>query len=76
MVKRKGKDRQKYILPLFVIASSLVFATVFVILLAPAVLTRFGFEPILIMMLVVSGTLPAMLAILFYLILKRTIAFR
>lgn len=63
----------KYILPLFIATSSVVFAVLFAIVITPAVVTKFGFEPILILLLMVSGTTAAMLAILFYLLLKREI---
>ena len=71
--QRKRNNVHKYVLPLFIAASSLVFAVLFAILLLPAVVTKFGFEPILILLLVISGTTASVLAILFYLLLKKEI---
>lgn len=65
----------KYVLPLFIVTASLVFAVLFTILITPAVLTKFGFEPILLLLLVASGVTSATLSILFYLILKKEIKF-
>ncbi len=74
MKKRKTNNAyQKYVLPLFVVTASIVFAILFTILLAPAVLTKFGFEPVLILLLVASGITASTLAILFYLLLKKEI---
>lgn len=69
--RRKNNNHNKYILPLFVVASSLVFAVLFTIVILPAVLTKFGFEPILILLLIASGTTASILSILFYLLLKK-----
>ena len=63
--QRKRNNVHKYVLPLFVTASSLVFAVLFAILLLPAVVTKFGFEPVLILLLIISGTTASVLAILF-----------
>ena len=71
--QRKRNNVHKYVLPLFVTASSLVFAVLFAILLLPAVVTKFGFEPVLILLLIISGTTASVLAILFYLLLKKEI---
>ncbi len=73
--RKRKTGHHKYLLPLFVATSSLVFAVLFAIVITPAVVTKFGFEPILLLLLVVSGTTAAMLAILFYLLLKREIKF-
>lgn len=72
MAKRsKNNLNQKYILPLFVVAASLVFAVLFIMVIMPSVVTKFGFTPILLLLLVASGTTSALLAILFYLLLKK-----
>ncbi len=71
--RKKNSAHHKYLLPLFVATSSLVFAILFTIVITPAVVTKFGFEPILLLLLVVSGTTASMLAILFYLLLKKEI---
>ncbi len=73
--RKRAAKHGKYILPLFVIASALVFAVLFAIVVMPAVVTKFGFIPVLILLLVVSGVTSAILAILFYLLLKREIRF-
>ena len=75
MKKRKKGDTQSWLLPLFVVTSSLVFAVLFTIVITPAVVTKFGFEPILLLLLIASGTTSATLAILFYLLLKKQIKF-
>lgn len=75
MKKQKKNAHHKYILPMFVVASAVVFAVLFAIVITPAVVTKFGFEPVLILLLVVSGTTASMLAILFYLLLKKEIKF-
>lgn len=69
--QRKKNSYHKYLLPLFVITSSIVFAILFTTVITPAVLTKFGFEPTLLLLLVVSGITVSMLAILFYLLLKK-----
>ena len=69
--RKKIASHHKYLLPLFVVTSSLVFAVLFTIVITPAIVTKFGFEPILLLLLVVSGTTVSMLAILFYLLLKK-----
>jgi len=69
--RKKNSIHHKYILPLFIATSSLVFAVLFTIVITPAIVTKFGFEPILLLLLVVSGTTSAMLAILFYILLKK-----
>lgn len=72
-MRKTGKGAnayRKYILPLFVVAASLVFSVVFIIVLIPTIVTNFGYEPILILLLAIIATVSSMLAILFYLILK------
>ena len=71
--RKKDNNHQKYILPLFVLASSIVFAILFTIVIMPAVLSKFGFTPILILLLIASGTTASVLSILFYLLLKKEI---
>ena len=71
MKKRKKSVHNKYLLPMFVVASSIVFAVLFTIVITPAVVTKFGFESVLILLLAVSATTASMLAILFYLLLKK-----
>ncbi|MBU5537287.1 MAG: hypothetical protein QW818_00895 [Candidatus Aenigmatarchaeota archaeon] len=73
MGKQQKNSHHKYLLPLFVVASSLVFAVLFTIVITPAVVTKFGFEPILILLLVISGITSSMIAILFYLLVKKEI---
>ena len=77
MAKERGNknSHKKYVLPLFIVASSLVFAVLFVILLMPTIVTKFGFETIFILLLAVTGTTASILAILFYLLLKKDIKF-
>lgn len=71
--QRKKNSHQKYLLPLFVIASSLVFAVLFTIVITPAIVTKFGFELVILLLLAFSGTTVSILAILFYLLLKKEI---
>lgn len=69
--KKKQKDiYQKYVLPLFVLASAMVFAVTFTIVLLPTIVTNFGYEPVFLLLMIITGTVSAMLALLFYLVLK------
>ena len=75
MAKQRNNrnSHKKYVLPLFVVASSLVFASLFTIVITPAVVPKFGLTPIIILLLVISGITASMLSILFYLLLKKEI---
>ncbi len=71
--KRKQNNMQKYLLPMFVLAAAMTFSVVFTVVLTPLIVTRFGFEPIIIMLLWVTGVTTSVLAILFYLMIRKEI---
>ncbi|MBI2542712.1 MAG: hypothetical protein HYW24_00805 [Candidatus Aenigmarchaeota archaeon] len=73
MAKPRKNNNHRFVLPLFVIASAIVFSTVFVIVLLPGIISQFGYEPVLILLLITIGVVSSMLSILFYLLLKREI---
>ena len=74
--RKKHEDAHyRYILAMFVIASSLVFGVLFAIVLTPSIVTRFGYQPVLLLLMAATGVTSAMLAILFYMVLRRDIRF-
>lgn len=70
-LKRKRKLTYSQLLPLFVIAVSIVFSLVFTVLLSP--IAAIDVKLIFILLLVVTTTVASAVALVFYLLLKKEI---